>query len=118
MKALQLFFLLLMLAAPIAAQSQPQQNSTPDLLTGQVIVKFTPDAARSGISPLLLGGAVAEFGISDVGPWLNPTLVKWRMPFYKGSNQTQEAGLLRIALVRYSAALPPRAQQVRCSSGR
>ena len=113
MKALQLFFLLLLIvAAPVAAQPQPQpqpqKNSAPALLTGQVIVKFTPDAARSGISPLLLGGAVAEFGISDVGPWLNPTLVKWRMPFYKGSNQTQEAGLLRIALVRYSAALPPR----------
>ncbi|MCC7437392.1 MAG: S8 family serine peptidase [Armatimonadetes bacterium] len=108
MKALQFFLLLLAVAAPLAAQTQPQQHSTSDLLTNKVIVKFTRDAAQSGISPQLLGPAVAEFGISSVGPWLNPKLVKWRMPLYKTSNQTQEAGLLRIAVVRYSAAIPPR----------
>lgn len=108
MKALQAFPLLLMLVIPLTVQTQAQQYSTSDLFTDRVIVKFTRNVRPSEISPQLLGDAVTEFGITDVRPWLNPTLVKWRMPLYKGSSQTQEAGLLRIAVVRYSLAVHPR----------
>ena len=108
MKALRLFLLMLLAVATLPAQTGQPHTVGSDLVPNRVLVKFTRDAARSGITPLLLGGVAAQFGISDVRPWLNPALVKWRMAMYKSTSQSQEAGLLRIAVVEYSASVDPR----------
>src|SRR5438105_2184737 len=105
-----------MLASSALAQSftlkLPPTHYGAQGIQGKVLVKLSPAAFQRGVTTAIFGDAVERYGIRSIAPWLNPKLVAFRLPMYKGSQAgaaSEPAGLAlrRIVVVEYSSLDSP-----------
>jgi subtilisin family serine protease len=105
------FPILIALSLGIHVAAVAQQSERAQAIPGRVIVKLrgdSPSAAASATA--LLDGLRAAYGFTSIDPWLDTALLVPSAPFYrKGSAGigVAERSLLRIVVVRYSAAVAP-----------